>query len=172
MRHRRPWHTYLYPKDIRDRYVREIEALTEELLSDETFRRGSLVFDLVVCGFRARIRQWRTHKWLVPTLGVCAITAGLLLAIETGSPRTFQPAAAVHQQPIIKAVPPKQCQETEQAADSPGYLCYVVLNPKTGVTESATFFRLTSQQADCLHSQHSVRSNMACLAAGPHDPNR
>jgi hypothetical protein len=171
MHHRRRWHTYLYPKDIRARYVSEIEALTEELLSDATFRRRSLVFDLVVSGFRARIRQWRTHKWLVPALGVCAITAGLLLAIQTSPAPTSRPAAS-SQQRITEGVPPKQCKEAEHAANGPGYLCYVVLNPKTGATESATFVRLTSQQADCLRSQRPGRSVMTCLPTGPHGPSR
>jgi hypothetical protein len=68
-------------------------------------------------------------------------------------------------------VPPEQC-KTEQASDSPGYLCYVVLNPKTGATESATLFRLTSRQAVCLRSQRTVRTTMTCLPTRPHDPNR
>jgi hypothetical protein len=171
VRHRRRWYTFLYPKDIRTRYVSEIEALTEELLSDATVRRRSLVLDLVVSGFRARIRQWRTHKWLVPALAVCAITAGLLLSMKTSPPSRFRPAAS-SQQRIIQGVPPQQCRETVPVATSPVYLCYVVLNPKTGATESAKLVRLTSQQADCLRSGRSGQSVMSCLPTRQHDPNR
>jgi hypothetical protein len=171
VRHPRRWHTYLYPKGMRTRYVAEIEALTEELLSDATFRRRSLAVDLVVSGFRARIRQWRTHKWLVPAVAVCAIAAGLLIAAKSSPPATLRPAAS-SQQRIIEGVPPKQCKQTGQSATSSGYLCYVVLNPRTGATESATIVRLTSPQADCLRSGRSGQSVMTCLRTRPPDPNR
>jgi hypothetical protein len=171
VRHPRRWHTYLYPKDMRTRYVAEIEALTEELLSDATFRRRSLALDLVVSGFRARIRQWRTHKWLVPAVAVCAIAAGVLIATSAGPPPPLRPAASSQQQ-IIEGVPPKHCTQTGQSATSSGYLCYVVLNPKTGATESATIVRLTSPQADCLRSGRSGRSVMTCLPTSLPDPHR
>lgn len=171
MRHPRRWHTYLYPKDMRTRYAAEIEALTEELLSDATFRRRSLAIDLVVSGFRARTRQWRTHKWLVPAVAVCAIAAGLLIATKSSPPATLRSAAS-SQQRIIRGVPPKQCKQTGQSATSSGYLCYVVLNPRTGATESATIVRLTSPQADCLRSGRSGRSVMTCLPTRLPDPNR
>jgi hypothetical protein len=153
--HPRRWYTFLYPKDMRTRYVSEIEALTEELRSDATFRRRSLVFDLVLSGFRARLRQWRTHKWLAPALTVCIITAGLLFSMKSNPPSKFQPAASSPQR-IIRGATPKQCKETVPVADSPAYVCYVVLNPRTGAIESAKGVRLTSRQADCLRSGRSA----------------
>jgi hypothetical protein len=170
VRHRPRWYTFLYPKDIRTRYVSEIEALTEEMLSDATFRRRSLVFDLVLSGFRARIRQWRARKWLVPALAVCAITAGLLLSMQTSPPSTIRPAAT-SQQRIIQGVPPG-CRETVPVATSPASLCYVVLNPRTGAMESAKVVRLTSQQAGCLRSGRSGQPVMTCLPTRLHDPSR
>jgi hypothetical protein len=169
VRDRRRWYTLLYPKDIRTRYVSEIEALTEELHSDATFRRRSLVFDLVLSGFRARIRQWSTHKWLVPALAVCAITTGLLFSMKSDTPSTFQPVAS-SQQRIIQGVTPRQCRETVRVATSPGYLCYVVLNPMTGATESAKVIRLTSQQAVCLRRGRSGQPVMTCLPTRRHHP--
>jgi hypothetical protein len=171
VRHRRRWYMFLYPKDMRTRYVSEIEALTEELRSDASFRRRSLLFDLVLSGFRARFRQWRTQKWLVPALAVCAITAGLLFSMNSKPPSKLQPAAS-SQQRIIQGVTPKQCRETAPVATSPSYLCYVVLNPKTGATESAKLVRLTSQQAECLRSGRPDQSVMTCLPTRLHDPNR
>jgi hypothetical protein len=154
----------LYPKNIRTRYVSEIEALTEELRADAAFRRRSLVFDLFLSGFQARFRQWRTHKWLVPALAVCLITAGLLFSVKSNPPSGLRPAASPPQR-IIQGVTPKQCRETVPYASSPGYLCYVVLNPKTGAVESAKGVRLTSEQADCLRSGRS--GNQSRLASRP-----
>jgi hypothetical protein len=171
MRHLRHWHVYLYPKDMRDRYLSEIEALTEELLSDTTFRRSSLVFDLVLSAFRARIQQWRPRRWLALALSACAITAGLLVVVRTSPSPPFQPVASPHQG-IIHRVPPKQCVEPEQAANSAGYLCSMTLNPKTGATESDTVVPLTPQLADCLRRQHSGQSVVTCLPLMPHNPNR
>ena len=171
MRHPRRWYTLLYPKDMRTRYVSEIEALTEELRSDGTFRRRSLVFDLVLSGFRSRIRQWRSHKWLVPALAVCAITVGLLYSITSNPPSKFQPAAS-SQQHIIRGATPKQCRETGPVATSPSYLCDVVVNPKTGAVESAEGVRLTSRQAYCLRSGRSGQSVTGCLPTRLIEPNR
>jgi hypothetical protein len=161
----------LYPKGMRTRYVSEIEALTEELRADAAFRRRSFAFDLVLSGFQARFRQWRTRKWLVPALAVCFITAGLLLSMKSNQPSELQPAASPPQR-IIQGVTPKQCRETVPVASSPGYLCYVVLNPKTGAVESAKGVRLPSRQADCLRSGRSGQSVTTCLPTRLTEPNR
>ena len=171
MRHRRRWYMFLYPKDMRTRYVSEIEALTEELRSDASFRRRSLLFDLVLSGFRARIRQWGTHKWLVPALAVCAITAGLLFSMRSNPPSKFQPAASTPQR-VIQGVIPEQCRQTVPVVSSPASLCYVVMNPRTGAVESAKVVRLTSRQADCLRQGRSGHSVKTCLPTRLTEPNR
>jgi hypothetical protein len=157
---RRHWHAHLYPKDMRKRYLSEIEALTEELRSDPTFRRRSLVLDLVVSASRARVRQQSTNRWLVGAFAGFALTAGLLLATRTTPPSTSPPATSSQQR--INGVPPKQCMH-QQDTNSSGYLCEVVLNPRTGATESATMVPLTDQQSHCLRRQEARQPGVTCL---------
>jgi hypothetical protein len=169
VRHRRSWVFHLYPKYMRTRYFHEIEALTEELLTDSTFPRRSLYLDLARSVFRARFQQRRTRRWLAAVLCASVIIAAALFVESSSSPQPTRSVALSHQEGI-SGVPPKQCSEAEVQTDGLGYLCSMTLNPKTGTIESATIVALTPQLASCIHSQaqSSRQSAVPCLPLIPH----